>query len=38
MGRYRDDGILVSVGGEGSIDEVGAEIDSALADAGVQSR
>jgi adenylate kinase len=38
VGRYREDGLVAVVGGEGSIDEVGAEIDSALERVGVRSR
>jgi adenylate kinase len=37
VGRYRDEGILVAVGGEGSAEQVGVAIDSALERVGVRS-
>ena len=37
IGRYREDGLVVAVRGEGSVDQVGAQIDSALSGTGVRS-
>jgi adenylate kinase len=38
VGRYRQDGMLVTVDGEGSVEKVGADIDDALSQAGARSR
>jgi len=36
--RYREDGMLVAVDGEGSVEKVGADIEDALSQEGVRSR
>ena len=38
VGRYRQDGMLVTVDGEGSVEKVGADIDDALSQAAARSR
>jgi adenylate kinase len=38
VGRYRKDGMLVTVDGGGSVEKVGADIDDALSQAGARSR
>ncbi len=38
VGRYRQDGMLVTVDGEGSVEKVGADIDDALSQTGARSR
>ncbi len=37
IGRYREDGLVAAVSGEGSIGQVSADIDAALAGTGVRS-
>jgi adenylate kinase len=38
VGRYRQDGMLVTVDGEGSVEQVEADIDDALSQTGARSR